>query len=313
MRKVLPILALFTAIASADAQQVGQNKPADGSENFTLSVKVQLVVEAVVVKDKDGKPIQGLAAKDFALTEDGVPQTVRICEHQDLAAEAKLLPSSTRSSEEIKLYKELTRTQIAPESIENERYKNRRLLALYFDMSAMPPADQLRALTAATKFVREQMSPADQVAILRYAGASVDVLSDFTADRNRLLSVIETLAVGEGQGQDEDPGDASNSDAGAAFGQDSSEFNIFNTDRQLSALQTAAKMLGTLNERKVLIYFASGMSLHGMNNQAQLHATVDAAIRAGVSFWPIDARGLVAQAPLGDASKGSPGNAGMFV
>jgi VWFA-related protein len=192
------------------------------------------------------------------------------------------------------------------------KYKDRRLLAMYFDMSNMPPADQLRALTAGTKFVREQMSPADQVAIMRYSGGSVDVLSDFTSDRNRLLSVLETLAVGEGQGQEEDPGDASNADAGAAFGQDSSEFNIFNTDRQLSALQTAAKMLGSLNEKKSLIYFASGMRLNGMNNQAQLHATVDAAIRAGVQFWPIDARGLVAQAPLGDASKGSPGNAGMY-
>jgi hypothetical protein len=39
---------------------------------------------------------------------------------------------------------------------------------------------------------------------------------------------------------------------------------------------------------------------------------VDSAIRAGVSFWPIDARGLVAQAPLGDATKGSPGNIGMY-
>jgi hypothetical protein len=52
--------------------------------------------------------------------------------------------------------------------------------------------------------------------------------------------------------------------------------------------------------------------LNGIDNQAQLHATVDAAIRAGVSFWPIDARGLVAQAPLGDATQGSPGNSGMY-
>ena len=106
--------------------------------------------------------------------------------------------------------------------------------------------------------------------------------------------------------------DASSADTGAAFGQDDSEFNIFNTDRQLSALQTAAQMLGELNEKKSLIYFASGMRLNGIDNQAQLHATVDAAIRAGVSFWPIDARGLVAQAPLGDATQGSPGNAGMY-
>ncbi len=71
-------------------------------------------------------------------------------------------------------------------------------------------------------------------------------------------------------------------------------------------------MLGQLNEKKSLIYFASGLRLNGIDNQAQLHATVDAAIRAGVSFWPIDARGLVAEAPLGDATQGSPGNAGMY-
>jgi len=41
------------------------------------------------------------------------------------------------------------------------------------------------------------------------------------------------------------------------------------------------------------------------NNQAQLTATVNAAIKANVSFYPIDARGLVASAPLGDATKGS--------
>ncbi len=99
-------------------------------------------------------------------------------------------------------------------------------------------------------------------------------------------------------------------DTGAAFGQDGGEFNLFNTDRQLSALQTAAKMLGRLNEKKVLIYFASGLTLHGVDNQAQLHATINDAIRSGVSFWPIDARGLVASAPLGDATQGSPGNAG---
>ena len=45
--------------------------------------------------------------------------------------------------------------------------------------------------------------------------------------------------------------DDSASDTGAAFQQDDTEFNIFNTDRQLSALETAVKMLGSLNEKKV--------------------------------------------------------------
>jgi VWFA-related protein len=201
---------------------------------------------------------------------------------------------------------------ISPEPPGDIKYRERRLLALYFDMTAMPIGDQLRALDAAEKFIRTQMTTADLLAIMRYSGGSVDVLQDFTEDRDRLLSTIQTLIVGEGQGNDENPNDASSADTGAAFGQDDSEFNIFNTDRQLSALQTAANMLGRLNEKKSLIYFASGLRLNGVDNQAQLHATINTAIRSGVSFWPIDARGLVAQAPLGDATKGSARGIGMY-
>jgi VWFA-related protein len=312
MRRLTGLIVLVMAGAFAGAQQIGQNKPAGAGDNFTLTVKVQLVVEAVVVKDKDGKPIQGLTAKDFALTEDGAPQSISFCEHQALAGHAEPLPVAAPGSEDIKIYKRLTHTQIAPETVENGRYKNRRLLALYFDMSAMYPADQLRALSAAEKFIRTQMTTVDLVSILSYEGGSVDIYQDFTGDRNKLLSVLETMIVGQGQGNEETIDDASSADTGAAFGQDDSEFNVFNTDRQLSALQTAAKMLGQLNEKKSLVYFASGLRLNGIDNQAQLHATVDAAIKAGVSFWPIDARGLVARAPLGDATQGSPGNSGVY-
>jgi len=148
------------------------------------------------------------------------------------------------------------------------------------------------------------------MAIMTFSSGAVQVLQDFSDDRERLLSIIQTLAVGEDENATST--DASSADTGAAFGQNDAEFNIFFTDRQLSALQTAASMLGRLSEKKSLIYFASGLRLNGTNNQAQLHATTNAAIRAGVSFWPIDARGLTAQAPMGDASKGSPGGQAMY-
>jgi VWFA-related protein len=311
MKAVPTFLAVLTIAATGIAQQIGQNKTPGAPDSYTLSVKSQLVVETVVVKDKQGKYVDGLTAKDFAVTEDNVPQSIRFCEHQDLT-DATPVAIAPPGSEEIKLYKQLTRTKISPEKADSERYRNRRLLALYFDMSAMRPAEQLRALTAGEQFLRTQMTSVDLVSILRYQGGSVDVLQDFTADRNKLLSILETLIVGEGQGSAETVDDSSSADTGAAFGQDDSEFNVFNTDRQLSALQTAAQMLGNLNEKKSLIYFASGLRLNGINNQAQLHATVDAAIKAGVSFWPIDARGLVAEAPLGDATQGSQGNASMY-
>ena len=113
--------------------------------------------------------------------------------------------------------------------------------------------------------------------------------------------------VGEAQGFGETSSDAASSSDTAAFGQDDSEFNIFTTDRQLSALQTAAKMLGTLNEKKVMVIFASGINLNGVDNQAQLHATENTAIKANVSFWPVDARGLVAMPPMGDATQRTAG------
>ena len=305
--------AVFLLFAlSAGAQQVGQNVQPNAAGTPTFTTGAQLVVETVVVNDKNGKPVEGLTAKDFTVTEDGAPQTIRVFEYQKLPDTPIAASLPTPRLENIKVYEKLTTTQIAPEPPGDLKYRERRLLALYFDMTAMGQADQLRALTAAQKFIRTQMTPADLMAIMKYSGAAVDVLQDFTDDRDRLLSMVETLIVGEGQGFDENPNDSSSADTGAAFGQDDSEFNIFNTDRQLAALQTAANMLGRLNEKKSLIYFASGLTLNGVDNQAQLHATINAAIRAGVSFWPIDARGLTAQAPLGDATRGSQGGLAMY-
>jgi len=314
MHRLLTRAVQFVSFALVmGAQQIGQNAPTPaGNGTVTFTTGAQLVIETVAVTDKKGNPVEGLATKDFIVTENGEPQTIRFFEQQQLPETQDVPAVNSSEPEHIHIYDKLGRTQIAPEAPGRPRYKDRRLLALYFDMTAMPPGDQLRALGAAEKFIRTQMTSTDLMAILRYVGGSVDVLQDFTGDHDRLLSIIQTMIVGEGQGFDESTSDAGTSDTGAAFGQDDSEFNIFNTDRQLSALQTAARILGQLSEKKSLIYFASGLRLNGLDNQAQLHATINAAIRAGVSFWPIDARGLVAQAPLGDATHGSPGNVGMY-
>ncbi|HEX3940190.1 MAG TPA: VWA domain-containing protein [Acidobacteriaceae bacterium] len=298
-------------VLSGFAQQIGENT-AGGDQTYSMRVTSHLVIEPVTVTDKQGNPITGLTAKDFTITEDGAPQEIKIFEYQDLPV-SETKPPAPYTPQKVTIYNHLARTQIAPEPPgSNTRYRNHRMLALYFDMSAMGPPEQLRALDAAENFLKTQMQPEDLVSILRYDGGAVDVLQDFTADRDRLISILETLVVGEGQGFAEVDSDSSASDTGAAFGQDDSEFNIFNTDRQLSALQTAAKMLGNLSEKKALVYFASGIQLNGLDNQAQLHATIDDAIRSGVSFWPVDARGLVAEGPLGDATRGSQGSSAMY-
>src|SRR5579863_7742609 len=56
-------------------------------QEVKFSANTQLVVEIVNAKDKSGKPIEGLTAKDFVVTENGVPQRVSFCEFQKLEEE----------------------------------------------------------------------------------------------------------------------------------------------------------------------------------------------------------------------------------
>jgi len=271
----------------------------------------RLNVVDVTVTDKEGRPIDGLTAADFTITEDGVPQTITTVAYQQMEPNAAPLPPVPPAPPGRPMRAAPTvQPTISASPAGDVRYQNRRLIVLYFDLSAMPPPDQMRAYTAARKFIDEQIKAQDLVAMMTFEGGAVRVRQDFTADRVVLKDVIDVLIYGEQRDANDMPDVTT--DVGTAFGQDDAEFNILNTDRQLSALQTAATMLRALPEQKALVYFASGLRLNGVDNQAQLRATVNAATRANVSIYPVDARGLVAQAPLGDATRPSPGGIGMF-
>jgi VWFA-related protein len=285
---VLLILALCLTTFAQDQQAP-----------FTLSVSTRLAVQTVSVKDKDGNPIEGLTKDDFILTEDGVPQTISVFEFQKL--DDTLVPSRPAVSPNRAPAQPLGQSQIASGPPGGNRYRDRRLLALYFDMSNMGETDRYRALAAAQTFISTQMSGPDLVAIFTFSDGVVRVRNDFTDDRAALQDTIVALLNGDDE-----------NDIASDFGQDSGEFTIFNTDRQLAALQTAVRMLGVLDEKKSLIYFASGMNLSGVDNQAQLRATLNAARRASVAFYPVDSRGLVALPPAGDASRPSPGGLAMY-
>jgi VWFA-related protein len=311
MRASITALLIFLAAASAEQAP----PPSSGSVRFGATA--QLVVEDVIIRGKDGNPIPDLKPSDFTVTEDGKAQKIAVFEIQKLEEEpAPAVPSTTGPKPATEkpaapVVRPVTAIQIAPESATDIRYRNRRLLVLFFDMTSMPIADQIRAQSAALKFLRTQMTRSDLMAVMTFS-SDLRIVEDFTDDRDQLEKDIKKLTIGEGQGLDETVSDDSAADTGAAFQQDDSEFNIFNTDRQLAALETAVKMLGPLKEKKALVYFSSGVTRNGVDNQAQLEATINAAIRANVAFYPIDARGLVAQAPLGDATKGSPGGQAMY-
>jgi VWFA-related protein len=305
--------ALLSAIL-VFAQQPAPTPPATLEQPLRISTTTQLVVEDVLIKGKDGKPILGLKPSDFTITEDGKAQKISVFEFQSLEGDSGSGKPTIVPPPRLALgpgVKPLTTLDIAPERPGDLKYRNRRLMVMFFDMTSMPINDQKRAQDSALKFLHDQMKPADLFAIMTFS-SDVKVVEDFTDDRDLLEKDIKKLIIGEGQGFEFSNQDDSSADTGAAFQQDDTEFNIFNTDRQLSALETAVRMLGSLNEKKSLIYFASGMQRSGLDNQAQLRSTLNAAVRANVSFYPVDARGLVAEAPLGDATKGSPGGQAMY-
>jgi VWFA-related protein len=306
-------LVAFLVPGAAAQQQPGATAPTP-----TFRAGTRLVVHTISVKDKQGNPIEGLTAGDFIVTEDGERQSIAFLEFQRLhgtasgstPGTASQAPAAPPANENANLaLSSVVQSEIAKPPPGDTRFKDRRLIIVYFDLTATPPNDQARAYQAALKYIGSQMEPADLVAIMTFGGGAVRVKQDFTGDRARLRAVVETLFYGEDKDGDGIPDPP---DAGTAFGQDDAEFNIFNTDRQLSALQTAVAMLRPLPEQKSLVYFASGLRLNGTDNQAQLRATTNAAIRANVQIFPVDARGLVASAPLGDATRPSPGGIGMF-
>jgi VWFA-related protein len=297
---ILVALTLFPEAA-------GQGTSPQGTPPVFRSA-THLIVQTVTVKDKGGKPVLGLTAKDFVVTEDGQPQEIAFVEYEALdgvpAGDAPVQPSAAAAAGAV--------ASTTPDVVAvpgDTSYRGRRLIVLYFDLYNMPFFDKLRTFENAATYVAKRMTSADLVALMVFDGSGVRLKQNFTDNRATLRDAIQALTLAA---DDLEHGLASNVDPGGAFGEDDDTFNIFSTDRQLSALQTAVTDLGPLPEVKTLVYFGSGLQLHGIDNQAQLRATVNAAVRSNVTLNPIDARGLVASAPLGDATRASPGGVGMF-
>jgi VWFA-related protein len=302
MRRLAALALLSLSLA---AQQ--SDSPA------TFKTTTNLVVVDVFVRGKNGKAVENLKKEDFTILENGKPQAIGVFEFQHIAA-GEALPAATATAPAAATGPPARANVINADSPGKLKYRDKRLLVLFFDFSSMQPQEQIRAQQAALKFLSEQMTPADLVAIMTLA-AGVQVAQDFTDDRDRLTQVIKSFHIGDASelSIEADTGDPDSGEyTGAAFSADETEFNIFNTDRKLIALESAVRMLAPLPEKKALIYFSSGIPKTGVENHSQLESTTNAAVRANVSFYPVDARGLVALVPGGDASKAAPRGASVF-
>ncbi len=279
----------------------------------TFTSNSNLVIVDATVKDKSGKIIEGLTQDDFTIFEDGKPQKVAVFEFQHLTMESEP-PPALSLDDQLKLPED-PKTTITSSTPGHIQFHNKRLLVFFFDFSSMGIPEQLRAQDASVDYLKTHITKDDMVAVLLYTGTGAPlVLSDFTDDRDVLSRVLKGLPIGEASDLAglADTGDDNNEDTGAAFVADETEFNIYNTDQKLAAIEQAAKMLSSFPEKKALVYFSGGVSKTGVDNQAQLEASINAAVKANLAIYAIDARGLMADPPGGGASKAGSRGTGIF-
>jgi VWFA-related protein len=286
-----PLLA-----ASSDAQQA---TPAPATP--AIRATTELVLVNVVARDKRGNLVRDLKQQDFTVLEDGQKQQIASFDFENIeefALAGQAGPLTSGASGQAPVPKQ------AAESVRDAR--NRRLILLFFDFSAMDPEQIDRAVEAGKKYVETRMQAADLIAIVSLS-TNMRLDLDFTDDKPRILSVLNSYNSSSGQGFDNG---ASGSAEGAAetsgaFTADDTDYNTFSADRKLLALQSIIQSIGKLSQKKSLIYFSNGISQSGVDNQSALRAATAAAVKANVAIYPLDVRGLQALPAGGEAQNAS--------
>ena len=272
---------------------------------------VSVVVVDVVVRDRNGAIVRGLTADDFELREDNRPQQIRSFDFEEVTT----MPTAQAPAPAL-LTGAAIATPAAPAPsapgapLRRQDLAGRRLIVLLFDLSSMQPNELDRAGQAAVDYVDHQMTGADLVAVATI-DTTLDVVSDFTADRETVKQALGRFTTVDGVAFDTPAAEtAATDEAGAAAA--SAEYDVFNNDARLRAIRTLADALAPVEQKKAILYFSSGMARSGSDNQVELRTAISAAVRANVSLYAVDTRGLQAVVPGGDATRASSFGAGAF-
>jgi VWFA-related protein len=310
MRRCLAALAAFLVTLPAFPQDQtpppAQDQPSQSS-TFTLKVNSDLVLTNIVVRDKKtGAVVKGLTEKDFTIVEDGKPQHIASFDFENVDEAAALNEATINAAAPNGVFGAKTGTA------NQEELRNHRLIVMFFDITSMQPDDLDRAQDAARNYINKQMHPADLVAVVSL-DTTLSLDQDFTSSKDLLLKAVNSYNGTQGAGYGLGATSTSNQvEDASSFTPDESEYNDLNTDRELFALEDISKSLAYLNEKKSLLYFSGGIQRDGIENQASLHAAINASVRANISIYSVDARGLQAISPLGDATTGNLRGANSF-
>src|ERR1035438_695516 len=148
---VAPMRAIIATLLSGLLVVSAQTPPPAAPKGVVkFGATTQLVVVDVTVKDKSGNPIRGLKPADFNITEDGKKQDIKIFTYQELEetatapepvpakaptpAAAPKAPDApaTPATPAAAVVKSVVANQIAPSKPGEVKYKDRRLLVMFF-------------------------------------------------------------------------------------------------------------------------------------------------------------------------------------
>ena len=182
-RAAAALLALVLFCATSPSQQ----------SDYVFHAESDLVLVNVTVRDKSGKFVPGLKPGDFTIFEDNKPQKIVSFDVENVdavptldVAQAKPLPEAASG--------ETSPAATAAGQFDSQ-FKDRRLIVLFFDLSAMEPDEIDHAVTSAEHYVDAQMAPADLVSIVSL-GSSLLVNQDFTTDHALLKKQLDAFSTG---------------------------------------------------------------------------------------------------------------------
>ncbi|MGB2633498.1 MAG: VWA domain-containing protein, partial [Candidatus Acidiferrum sp.] len=284
------------------ATQQGQAQ-APVSTGGVVKVSTEIVLVNVVARDKHGNPIRDLKREDFTVYEDGKKQDLASFDFEKVdemvmgGAAGNTVTGTAEQDKGGLLNSKVQKSLNA---------RDRRLMLMFFDFSAMEPDDIDRAVNAGKKYVQGKMQPADMVALMSLS-TSLSLDLDFTDDKDKILAKLSSYNNSEGQGFETGLEGSSEgaADTSGSYTPDDTDYNTFSADRKLLALESVMQAMGKIPQKKSLIYFSNGITQSGVDNQTALREATAAAVRANVSIYPVDVRGLSSFPPGGQAQSAS--------
>lgn len=336
-----PVASLvFTLLLVVSPMQARQTQttaaPPAQDEDEVVRVSAELVQTDVMVFDREGRFVDGLRPEQFELKVDGRPYPIAFFER----IEAGTVNEDAQLAAARGGVRRTAQAEGAALPLDRGR-----TLAFFVDDLHLSPAGAVRARRSLQKFVEEEIGQND-VAVVASSSGHVGFLQQFTDHKGMLRAAVGRIEARGIPVRDLERPPMSQTQALAVQRNDISVINVFvelmlrdnpmlrresaeNSIQQrarimmtqtnqmashtLYALEQLIRRSSPLSGRKVLFFISDGFVLDesDMKVRERLRRVADAAARAGVVIYSIDALGLQTNMP--DAGQETVSDPGMIL